>query len=414
MWSWRRFVKEVLTPHPLYQPIILLKGQDSHLSNLKARPPYIGSMKKRTKIILIAVLAIAALGFFGSRNFEKDKNRLLQIKGLAANGNIKAAISAMEETPGFDNPPVHLAYTYWRNKFNARFVHKNEEIEHKTDNPIIIGISNIYRDYWVSSALEEGEQVHLDSLLMTRLKDFLLKNDFIDPSQTDIDPLEEIKRLIEKEEAYVQSFYLNETFGIKIWDEQTEKEYTIALPEDTLTITVVFIENYLFQGLADFLTMGSAQDGGWAINSENKLYCHKDEYTLGSEKFENSYLKHEANHFVDMIKYPKLSSADLEYRSKLIELMYSKKEGYTLITQFMSSASNENRNNAHAFANYVLISNLSELLFDEAYVTDLDQWNALMAEEINEAATVLYEQNNAVLDMDGDVIEVIWPTYLRI
>ncbi len=43
---------------------------------------------------------------------------------------------------------------------------------------------------------------------------------------------------------------------------------------------------------------------------------------ITSEKYEVSYLKHESLHFTDMNDYPNLSSADLEYRSKVIELIY--------------------------------------------------------------------------------------------
>ena len=59
---------------------------------------------------------------------------------------------------------------------------------------------------------------------------------------------EEVKKVIESQNAYSASFYLNETYGLKIWDKQAEKKYTIELPLDTLTISVVFIENYLLKG----------------------------------------------------------------------------------------------------------------------------------------------------------------------
>ncbi|MBL4668810.1 MAG: hypothetical protein JKY30_06055 [Flavobacteriales bacterium] len=71
-------------------------------------------MKKRTKIILIVLISLIALFFYGSRNFQNDKNHLLKIKSLAANGNTLDAISAMEKTPNFVNPPINLAYKFWK------------------------------------------------------------------------------------------------------------------------------------------------------------------------------------------------------------------------------------------------------------------------------------------------------------
>ncbi|NQX98658.1 MAG: hypothetical protein HRT73_12385, partial [Flavobacteriales bacterium] len=126
-------------------------------------------MKKRTKIILIVLISLIALFFYGSRNFQNDKNHLLKIKSLAANGNTLDAISAMEKTPNFVNPPINLAYKFWKKKFNSRFVERNEIIKDKSENKIINDISNIYRKYWISSSLEESEQTLLDSVLMTSL-----------------------------------------------------------------------------------------------------------------------------------------------------------------------------------------------------------------------------------------------------
>jgi hypothetical protein len=58
-----------------------------------------------------------------------------------------------------------IVYIYWKGKFNSRFIERDEVIEDDTDNEVIIAISNIFRDYWVSSSLEEEKQTILDSLL---------------------------------------------------------------------------------------------------------------------------------------------------------------------------------------------------------------------------------------------------------
>jgi hypothetical protein len=78
--------------------------------------------------------------------------------------------------------------------------------------------------------------------------------------------------------------------------------------------------------------------GGWAIKEDANLYCNKGDYDLNSEHFKVSYLKHETIHFTDLNEYPQLSSADLEYRAKLIELMYCTQETiYDRVTQFVDS-----------------------------------------------------------------------------
>lgn len=175
---------------------------------------------------------------------------------------------------------------------------------------VVNDISNIYREYWINSSFKKNKQVFSDSILTSNLYDYLQQNGLTDLTRNQLEKssFEEVKKVIESQNAYLASFYLNETYGLKIWDKQAEKIYTIELPLDTLTISVVFIENYLLKGVADFTTMGIGKDRGWSSNSNQSLYCNKGEYDLNSEKFKLSYLKHEANHFVDVLKYPNLSS----------------------------------------------------------------------------------------------------------
>jgi hypothetical protein len=370
----------------------------------------IKKMKKRTKIIIILLVAFIALFFYGSKNFENDKNHLLHIKTLAANGNVLDAFNEMEENQSFTNPLINIAYNKWKNKFYSRFVNKDEIIEPNTDNKVVNDISNIYREYWINSSFKKNKQVFSDSILTSNLYDYLQQNGLTDLTRNQLEKssFEEVKKVIESQNAYSASFYLNETYGLKIWDKQAEKKYTIELPLDTLTISVVFIENYLLKGVADFTTMGIGKDGGWSSNSNQSLYCNKGEYDLNSEKFKLSYLKHEANHFVDVLKYPNLSSTDLEYRSKIIELMYCSKETiYKRIAEFINSASSKERTHSHPYANYSLIKGMSKLLFNSEYESEYDKWKNTSVEVINNAAKQLYNQSGSKLLKDKNASEII-------
>jgi hypothetical protein len=149
----------------------------------------------------------------------------------------------------------------------------------------------------------------------------------------------------------------------------------VILPKDTVKTTVVFIESYHINGYDEFATFGDSQVGGWAIKESATLYCNKGTYDLNSEKFKVSYLKHESLHFTDLNNYPNLSSTDLEYRSKVIELMYCT-EGtiYDRISEFVSGANKADRKNSHPYANYILIQNLSKLIFNSDFNSDINQW----------------------------------------
>ena len=183
-----------------------------------------------------------------------------------------------------------------------------------------------------------------------------------------------------------------------IWNKESAKKYEVILPKDTIKTTVVFIESYHINGYDEFATFGDSQVGGWAIKESATLYCNKGTYDLDSEKFEVSYLKHESLHFTDLNNYPNLSAADLEYRSKVIELMYCS-EGtiYDRISEFVSGANKANRDNSHPYANYILIQKLSKLIFNSDFNSNINQWKKVPVEKINKAASSLYETSENIL-----------------
>ena len=119
-------------------------------------------------------------------------------------------------------------------------------------------------------------------------------------------------------------------------------------------------------------------------------------------------MKHEGIHFTDLNDYPNLSSTDLEYRAKVIELMYCTEETvYDRISEFITGANNTDRKYTHPYANYILIENLSELLFNSEYESEIIKWKELSVEKINSAAASLYEISEVTLLKDNSLSEVI-------
>jgi len=182
----------------------------------------------------------------------------------------------------------------------------------------------------------------------------------------------------------------------------------VILPKDTVKTTVVFIESYHINGYDEFATFGDSQVGGWAIKESATLYCNKGTYDLNSENFEVSYLKHESLHFTDLNNYPNLSAADLEYRSKVIELMYCTEETiYDEIGRFINGANKAKRDNSHPYANYILIQNMSILIFNSDFNYDINQWKKVSVDKINKAASSLYESSENILRKKYDSKEII-------
>jgi hypothetical protein len=370
-------------------------------------------MKKRTRnILLISISILVALFFYGRHNFDNDRRRFREIVSLAGAGDVSTAFIKMEERKSFSNPILNFIYQRWKKKMYARFVSKEEVFENTSGNKIVNDISNIYREYWRVELMKPLSESRTDSTLYNNITDYLLSNKLTrlskDSLHKNIKNDSVLKEIIEKEGFKVDFKFRNGFQEIFIWNKESTKKYEVILPKDTIQTTVVFIESYHINGYDEFATTGDSQVGGWAIKESATLYCNKGSYDLNSETFEVSYLKHESLHFTDLNNYPNLSSADLEYRSKVIELMYCTEETiYDKIGMFMSSANEKNRDNSHPYANYVLIKNLSKLIFNSDFNSDINQWEKVSVDKIKKAASSLYESSENILRKDNNLNEII-------
>jgi len=369
-------------------------------------------MKKKTRnIILITIGILVCLFFYGKNNFENDKQTLLILKSKAGNGDVKHAIDKMEEINSLSNPLINFAYQKWKKKMYARFITKEETIENTSGNKIIDDISNIYREYWRIELLKNIKS-RTDTSLYHNLADYLFskrltslsKDSLLKTVKNDT----ELKKIINQEGFKSKFMYRNGFQDLLIWDEESNKKHEVILPKDTINTTVIFIDNFILNGYDNYATFGSSKVGGWAEKESATLYCNKDEYDLNSEKFKISYLKHESLHFTDLNEYPNLSSADLEYRAKVIELMYCTEETvYDRIAQFINGANNSNRSHSHPYANYILIKNLSKLIFNSEFNSEINQWKKVSVDRINKAASSMYESSENILKKENGLNEVI-------
>ena len=374
-------------------------------------------MKKKTRNIILIIIGIIVLLFlfrlfYRNFDFEKDKQTFIALISKAGSGKVINALDEMRELESLTNPIINFRYQSWKEEMYARFVSKNEIIENTSDNKIINDISNIYREYWRTELLKENPKSRIDTALYINLTNYILSNDLTtlskDSLSKNIKNDSELKRIIEGEGFKVDFKYRNGFQEVFIWDKETIDTYEVTLPKDTINATVVFIENYHLNGYDNYASMGSSQVGGWALKESATLYCNKSDYDLNSEKFKVSYLKHESIHFTDLNKYPNLSSADLEYRAKIIELMYcTEKTMYEIILQFLNGANSADRNHSHPYANYILIKNLSQLLFNSEYESDYTNWKKISAEDINNAAASLYKMSEERLQNNNSLNEII-------
>ena len=136
-------------------------------------------------------------------------------------------------------------------------------------------------------------------------------------------------------------------YGPYIWRETVPTVYRVELPDGTAEYTVNILKGFVFRSWMDYLTFGRYGTGGWA-SPDGTINCVAQAYDFEGERFLVSLLKHEAQHAVDMKRFPGITPAELEYRAKLVELHYSSNPG--LLQKFLSEADESKVNDAHAVA----------------------------------------------------------------
>lgn len=136
-------------------------------------------------------------------------------------------------------------------------------------------------------------------------------------------------------------------YGPYVWRETVPTVYRVELPDGTAEYTANILKGFVFRSWMDYLTFGRYGTGGWA-SPDGTINCVEQAYDFASERFLVSLLKHEAQHTVDMKRFPEITPAELEYRAKLVELHYSGDVG--LLQKFLSEADESKAGDSHATA----------------------------------------------------------------
>ncbi len=136
-------------------------------------------------------------------------------------------------------------------------------------------------------------------------------------------------------------------YGPYIWRDTIPTVYRVQLPDGTADYPVNILKGFVFRSWMDYLTFGRYGTSGWA-SPDGTINCVEQAYDFESERFLVSLLKHEAQHVVDMKRFPEITPAELEYRAKLVELHYSGNLG--LLQKFLSEADENRIGDSHAAA----------------------------------------------------------------
>lgn len=174
-------------------------------------------------------------------------------------------------------------------------------------------------------------------------------------------------------------------YGPYIWRTTENAEYDVELPGGIQKYTVKLLDGFVTLGWLDYLSFGKISPGGWT-DGDGIINCVKSSYDFESENFRVSLLKHEAQHARDLEKVPDMSSETLEYRAKLVELIYSSERN--LLPQFRGEADDADPGNGHAMASDRIVKGFCRML--KLSPSELDK---LPNGQVRDVATALFAES---------------------
>lgn len=172
-------------------------------------------------------------------------------------------------------------------------------------------------------------------------------------------------------------------YGPYVWRSTETATYAVELPDGVQATHINFTDGWYTRSWMDVLSFGDFGTGGWT-NGDGIIHCVKSAYDVTSEDFQVSLLKHEAQHARDLEAHPKMPPEDLEFRAKLVELIYSKERH--LLPVFAAEAAADGADDPHVLAARRIMAGFTALTGKSA-----DACRALSIEDVRRCAKQLWE-----------------------
>ncbi|MES2069190.1 MAG: hypothetical protein V4488_02500 [Pseudomonadota bacterium] len=252
----------------------------------------------------------------------------------------------------------------------------------------------IYRRYWKSLMLKQVSVKEGEAALLQALNARLTAGDSASWDHSSLEAAtDEVKRYLGSQGVHALTGRTNPFYELMLWNRESVEKFKVQLPEQAVTVTVVFMDDFSSKGWLSYASCDRYSTGGWA--ESDRLFAVSDRYERSSERFLVSYLGHEGQHFADYQNFPKLEQAELEYRAKLTELALSKNETRALLLQFARTAQ-AGRAAPHPHAEYWLARHLSEQLLGSKHIEASEQaWANIGEDSIRATARSLLLQSSA-------------------
>lgn len=303
---------------------------------------------------------------------------------LCLQGDIRSAMEYLRTAQPQTKEIIELEKCY-RERFFSQYFEESIPIEDNWIRDVIATYQHYFRTVLTNSQSLVEAELALSNHLARYLRSKHLSN---------IDEVENGLAMIFEEKGYYFLGGVTPPFrGPYIWSRMESLQFDVEIPFALQTVNVKMMSDFILESWIGFATFGKKSVGGWA--KADGLYCNAKCYKdLEGDDFQISYLKHEAQHLYDYEQFPFLEPMELEYRAKLVELIY--KKNHSSLYKFLNEAKNDPRF-PHPYASYLIVRNISKLIFNDAYESNKDIWAEKEYREISSAATDLFEKNEKKL-----------------
>lgn len=232
---------------------------------------------------------------------------------------------------------------------------KEQYLTYETDeslNAILLAYQQYYRDAFY---LRLGKDMAADRLRVKLAALLHVKKTY------SLDDLEQevVAEAFQRRGFYFLGGKTDGYYGPYVWKTTEHITYDVELPDGAQTYSVKLLDGFVVKSWLEYLSFGKVSTGGWT-DTDGIINCIKSSYDFDSENFRVSLLKHEAQHARDLSLWPDMPSALLEYRAKLVELIYSAERN--LLAQFVREVDSSDDSNGHSAAAHRIVSEYCQLL----------------------------------------------------
>ncbi|QSX78680.1 hypothetical protein [Agrilutibacter solisilvae] len=228
------------------------------------------------------------------------------------------------------------------------------------EDPFVRDVLAAYQQYWWRALAAPAGRTALEADLFERLRTLLGEHG---RTAKDFDALE--APLQAQLQAHGYHALLGLTAPLRelmLWRTQTTRQYPVALPEGVQSVNAQLLDDFASLGWSAYGRCERGSNGGWATQEAVFAVVPSYKEGLDSEAFRVVFLAHEAQHFADKRRFGSLENWELEYRAKLVELVYAGEALGRKRLQGFITAQGDDPGAPHPYANARLVRELTSRL----------------------------------------------------